>query len=725
MKKCKSLFFILCASLMLSSASFSFAEETTPPTTPPTTESIVPPETIAPASECTNESESNSETSENTTAENIESSVQETEAPINPETEPESQTKTESTPLKARKASAINENAYENKQVFQFVKRMYEIVLQREPDPAGLDDWYKSLVTGKNTGADIVNGFFFSDEFTKTNYSDEEYIHHLYRALFNREADHIGLTSWLNASEEGVSRRFICRGFIGSQEYVKMCNSYGIVPGSMDVYENRDKNYDITCFVSHFYNHCLNRKADPMGLNDWTGGLLEQRLDGVSIVNGFIFSDEFLKKDLSNEDFVEILYQTLLGRHSDSIGKSSWVEYLEKGVSKQYVLMGFIYSAEFNHLCSTYGIVRGEMATTEPRDINPDLTAYLQHLYRSCLERDATVDELNGWADDILNNGVIAEDVILTFFNSPSYINKNADDITFIKGLYQILLNRNPSTTEIDSWLNILKTKTKNETIKLFVHSNEYVKICQKVGLPTVRNGWDQEDNNFYYYENGKRKTGWITENGQRYYLNPANNGARATGWEYVDGYKLYFNNDGQLVQDVDYLIGHQDSYFIKVYKWSNYLIVFAKDGNNGYTIPVKAMITSCGNGTPTGDYWTPSKFRWLTMVGGSKAQWCTQISGDYLFHSVPYRIADNSTLYTDLMYNFLGTTQSMGCIRLRSGDAKWIYDNCSLGTHVNIDPNVNNGPFDKPGFEPLPSWHTWDPTDPTAYYLCQQHGCH
>ena len=76
-------------------------------------------------------------------------------------------------------------------------------------------------------------------------------------------------------------------------------------------------------------------------------------------------------------------------------------------------------------------------------------------------------------------------------------------------------------------------------------------------------------------------------------------------------------------------------------------------------------------------------------------------------------------------MYNWLGTTQSLGCIRLRAGDAKWIYDNCSLGTHVNIDPNVNEGPFDKPAFEPLPSWHTWDPTDPTAHYLCQQNGCH
>lgn len=112
-------------------------------------------------------------------------------------------------------------------------------------------------------------------------------------------------------------------------------------------------------------------------------------------------------------------------------------------------------------------------------------------------------------------------------------------------------------------------------------------------------------------------------------------------------------------------------------------------------------------------------------MVGGSKAQWCTQISGDYLFHSVPYRVADPTTLYTDLMYNYLGTTQSLGCIRLQAGDAKWLYDNCDLGTEIYITPWESEGPIAKPAFSPIPSWHTWDPTDPTVRYLCEERGCH
>lgn len=724
MKKSKSLFLTLCISLALSSSVFAFAEENNPSSNSPTIESNDAAETEASTTETLPELESTTETPEISTPETKEPSTQETESLISAESETIPK-KTADLQEKALKSTDVKEENYENKQVFQFVKRMYETVLGREPDSEGMNTWYNSLISGAKTGDEIVHGFFFSEEFTQANYSDEEYIRRLYRALFNREPDADGLQNWLDTCNDGMSRRYVCSGFIGSTEYVRMCESYGITPGTMTTYESRDINQNITRFVNHFYIYCLNRNGDAHGLNDWTSALIEKRHNGVSLLEGFIYSEEFQNRNLSNDDFVEILYQALLGRPSDASGKATWVNRLNEGVSKRYVLVGFIYSTEFTQLCESYGIVRGDLAVDESRDKNADLTAYIQHLFNTCFNRKANTDELNKWTNDIMNCGVIAEDIALSFFNSDSYINKGCDDTTFIKDMYSILLQAEASSSDISKWQSILKSTSRDDVLKQFTSTQEYKALCSSIGIPTIRDGWVREGDNIYYYENGRKKTGWHNENGYRYYLNPAKGGAQEIGWEYVDGYKLYFNNDGQLVQDVEYLIGAQDSYFIKVYKWGNYLIVFAKDGNNGYTIPVKAMIASCGNGTPTGDYWTPNKFRWLTMVGGSKAQWCTQIIESYLFHSVPYRIADNTTLYTDLMYNYLGTTQSLGCIRLQAGDAKWIYDNCSLGTHVNIDPYTNSGPFDKPSFSPLPSWHTWDPTDPTAQYLCRQHGCH
>lgn len=195
-------------------------------------------------------------------------------------------------------------------------------------------------------------------------------------------------------------------------------------------------------------------------------------------------------------------------------------------------------------------------------------------------------------------------------------------------------------------------------------------------------------------------------------------------GWRYVKGYKLYYDKNGKLVKDVSKIIGKQSSYVIKVNKKKNCVTVYAKDGKKGYIIPVKAFVCSTGKATPVTTARTPSKYRWRALVGNCYGQWSTRIKGRILFHSVMYKRTKNNTLDVSA-YNKLGKTASHGCVRMRAGDAKWIYDNCKRKTKVIIYNSSNPGPLGKPKVEKLPKWHKWDPTDPTAKKLCKKRGCH
>ncbi len=235
---------------------------------------------------------------------------------------------------------------------------------------------------------------------------------------------------------------------------------------------------------------------------------------------------------------------------------------------------------------------------------------------------------------------------------------------------------------------------------------------------------WITDGSNRYYVDPVTRKflRGVQTIGGKEYMLDKTT-GAACTGF-YVRGSWTRYYLNGLLQEDLTGLGVVSGPYYIKVYKNANYLIIFAKDTNGRYTIPVRSMLVSCGVGTPTGTYYTPQRFRWLEMVGNTWAQWCTQIQGNYLFHSVPYWTLTNMDLEVE-EYNHLGETRSLGCIRLNCEDAKWIYDNCALGTQVYISPNETSGPLKKPTGLKIASNHTWDPTDPTAYYKCQQKGCH
>ena len=177
------------------------------------------------------------------------------------------------------------------------------------------------------------------------------------------------------------------------------------------------------------------------------------------------------------------------------------------------------------------------------------------------------------------------------------------------------------------------------------------------------------------------------------------------------------------MIKDVEGIIGKQSSYRIEIDYDKNIVTVYAKSSSGSYNVPVKAFVCSTGKATPIGTFSTPAKYRWRTLQGPCYGQWCTRIHGGVLFHSVPYYTQSNNNLKV-YAYNKLGTKCSAGCIRLCCRDAKWIYDNCKLGTKVTIKHNARN-PFGKPSPLKLKSGHTWDPTDPNMAYKCRDKGCH
>ena len=151
-------------------------------------------------------------------------------------------------------------------------------------------------------------------------------------------------------------------------------------------------------------------------------------------------------------------------------------------------------------------------------------------------------------------------------------------------------------------------------------------------------------------------------------------------------------------------------SYTIYVNRRTNIVNVVSSSGK-----VVRSMYCSTGKGYSTikGTYRTVSKMRWHALYHGVWGQYCTRIHGPYLFHSVWYYRTQKNQLSTR-EYNKLGTQASAGCVRLAVVDAKWIYDNCKVGTKVVIGESRK---LKKPTRNKLKistsSKTGWDPTDP------------
>ena len=247
-----------------------------------------------------------------------------------------------------------------NMAVKPFVERLYSGFMCREADAEGLRHWMVQLSTKKMSGQEVAAFFYGSTEFQGLKLSNDEYIKRLYNVCLGREADADGLAYWNSKMDnEHYSKTWVLQGFLNSKEFNDLCDKYKVnkttyySPNTYELVFNQAKT---EAFVTRLYSLALGREPDPDGFNYWVNQF-KNGANGHDVAYGFIFSTELNEKNISNEEYVEKLYSIFLDRASDADGKAYWVGQLNKGVTKQQIFEGFVYSEEFGKRCIESGIL--------------------------------------------------------------------------------------------------------------------------------------------------------------------------------------------------------------------------------------------------------------------------------------------------------------------------------------------------------------------------------
>nr|MCR4929179.1 DUF4214 domain-containing protein [Lachnospiraceae bacterium] len=193
----------------------------------------------------------------------------------------------------------------------------------------------------------------------------------------------------------------------------------------------------VKAFVGRFYSIILGREGDEAGLSDWTNKLLFKEKTGADVARGFILSQEFKNKGVSNDEYVKKLYAAFFDREPDEGGYSGWMQKIEAGMSREDVLAGFVNSQEFKNLCAKYNIEPGKLEVSnsgqqnnnnqqqnqqnneqpnnqnnqtvtplklDASEVQPEkLDEYVERLYTKILKRDSEEDGKKYWAEVIIN----------------------------------------------------------------------------------------------------------------------------------------------------------------------------------------------------------------------------------------------------------------------------------------------------------------------------------
>ena len=240
----------------------------------------------------------------------------------------------------------------------------------------------------------------------------------------------------------------------------------------------------VESFVRRMYILCLGREPDPSGFTNWVTKLKNKTAKASQIVYGFFNSAEFQKWGFIDSEFVSLCYDVMMDRPADAGGLKYWMDKLWNGVSRSFVLKGFVDSKEVHSLCAKYGIDPGTITLTEARDKNQGLTAFIVRIYHRALGRDFDAAGVNYWCEQVLSGKKTPKDVAVSFFNSKEFIQKYLGNHDFVSVLYRTFMDREPDSAGLAYWEKKLEDgMSRNSVIAGFADSKEFANIMKSYGL--------------------------------------------------------------------------------------------------------------------------------------------------------------------------------------------------------------------------------------------------
>lgn len=223
--------------------------------------------------------------------------------------------------------------------------------------------------------------------------------------------------------------------------------------------------------VSRLYSAFFLRPPDAQGLPFW----VDQRARGASVVdlaNAFVASPEFVDRygELSNVEFVELIYRNLFDREPDSGGRAFWTSQLSQGAGRGSVMIAFSESPEYV-----------ERTGTNPAA--PAAASQLWRLYRAYLGRNPDQGGFDYWYTQLANDVSLAA-VSEGFARSTEFIDTYGQltDRAFVELIYRDVLGRSAESGGLAFWVSQLEAgETRGAVMLAFSESPEYLVLTDSL----------------------------------------------------------------------------------------------------------------------------------------------------------------------------------------------------------------------------------------------------
>jgi len=233
-------------------------------------------------------------------------------------------------------------------------------------------------------------------------------------------------------------------------------------------------------FVMRLYHYTLGRPADSSGLAHWSNHLRNGTRTAGEVAFSFVFSPELAVRNVSNAEFVDILYRTFMNREGDVSGRNHWISRLYAGRSRGEVFASFVNSSEFTDLSRAAGTRIARFAL--PSDFNA--RQFVTRFYVHSLQRAPDTRGLNHWTNHLIQGTRTGTQLGRSFMFSAEMNARNLNSGQFIDILYATFLGRTADVNGREFWLGRMNQgMTREEIVDRFARSSEFSRIAMRYGI--------------------------------------------------------------------------------------------------------------------------------------------------------------------------------------------------------------------------------------------------
>jgi N-acetylmuramoyl-L-alanine amidase len=138
--------------------------------------------------------------------------------------------------------------------------------------------------------------------------------------------------------------------------------------------------------------------------------------------------------------------------------------------------------ADATGIAKYYGLSkRGSSGVVDKRQLVRD---FVSRHYVEVMGREADAGGLEYWTNMLENQHISGGDLVMNFLNSEEFRAKRMTDETYVRLLYTTTFNRQPDTTGLNYWREMLRDGLSRTYVAVsFLNSPEFADICNQYGI--------------------------------------------------------------------------------------------------------------------------------------------------------------------------------------------------------------------------------------------------